>query len=67
MPSKSDRQQTKTHESRNRATRSPPSPNQQETPPKEARTDPDRGTGELGGESLDPSKPLKETVGQALA
>ena len=28
------------------------------TPPTEARTDPDRGTGEMGTEDLDPSAPL---------
>jgi hypothetical protein len=30
------------------------------TPPPEARTDPDRGTGEMGTENLDPSQPLSE-------
>jgi hypothetical protein len=28
------------------------------TPPTDVRTDPDRGTGELGTEGLDPSQPL---------
>jgi hypothetical protein len=31
------------------------------TPPPEVRTDPDRGTGEMGTENLDPSQPLNET------
>ena len=30
------------------------------TPPPEARTDPERGTGEMGTENLDPSQPLSE-------
>jgi hypothetical protein len=36
-------------------------PNRPVTPPPEARTDPDRGTGEMGAESLDPSQPLNES------
>lgn len=28
------------------------------TPPPEVRTDPERGTGELGGENMDPLDPL---------
>jgi hypothetical protein len=34
------------------------SPTRDFTPPSEARTDPNRGTGEMGTENLDPSAPL---------
>lgn len=36
-------------------------PKRDMTPPAEARTDPDRGTGEMGTENLDPSQPLSES------
>jgi hypothetical protein len=36
------------------------SPHPTTTPPPEARTDPDRGTGEMGTENLDPSQPLNK-------
>lgn len=32
------------------------------TPPSEARTDPDRGVGEMGAEELDPDQPLNKPV-----
>ncbi len=61
MPSLSDRPQTIPFDVAPSERVSPPSPVQQETPPPEARTDPDRGTGELGTEGLDPSLPIKES------
>lgn len=36
------------------------------TPPAELRTDPDRGTGELGNEGVDPSAPLASTAAPAI-
>jgi hypothetical protein len=60
MPTQPDRPQTKGAALQKAASKSPPSPEQQKTPPKEARTDRDRGTGELGSEALDPSKPIKK-------
>ncbi|MEX2112742.1 MAG: hypothetical protein WD845_06120 [Pirellulales bacterium] len=60
MPSLSDRQQTSPCDVAATERVSPPSPVQLETLPREARTDPNRGTGELGAESLDPSQPIKK-------
>jgi hypothetical protein len=37
-------------------------PNRPTTPPPQARTDPGRGTGEMGTESLDPSESLNEAL-----
>jgi hypothetical protein len=63
MTSLSDRPQTGAYDAATIQRVSPPSPVQQETPPPEARTDPDRGTGELGTEAMDPSLPIKDIVG----
>jgi hypothetical protein len=35
-------------------------PTRDSTPPPNARTDPDRGTGELGEEDADPGRPLAQ-------
>jgi hypothetical protein len=37
-------------------------PKRDATPPREARTDPDRGTGELGEGEIDPDRPLTDPM-----